>query len=338
MRALVYTEKRTLDVLDVPDQDVGAGDVAIRVAAAGICGSDVHGVASRSPRRTPPLIMGHELAGEVTAVGPGVPESLVGRLVAVNPQVPCGLCTPCRSGRENVCQDRGMIGGTRPGGFGEHVTVPLRCVHVMPEGTDPMLAVFAEPLATCVHAAALAGRTAPSSAVVFGAGTIGVLMAQMLRLIGTGWLAVSDVDAGRREHVAQVADVACAPDELEAVVGARGGLELTVDCAGTADTRYQSVRLLDTLGTAVWIGMHDQDSAVPAFEVVVREQRVQGSFAYTNPEFARAVELLVSGELRPAITSSVVSLEESGDAFRALLGGVPTGFLKSIVTPGGAAR
>lgn len=338
MRALVYTEKRTLDVLDVPLEDAGPGDVSIHVAAAGICGSDVHGVASRSPRRTPPLIMGHELAGEVTAVGAGVPESLVGRLVAVNPQVPCGLCAPCRSGRENVCQDRGMVGGTRPGGFGEQVTVPLRCVHVIPEGVDPMLAVFAEPLATCVHAATLAGVTAPSSAVVFGAGTIGVLMAQTLRLVGTGWIAVSDVDQGRRQHAATIADVACAPEELAGVVAARGGIELAVDAAGTSGTRRESVALLDTLGTAVWLGMHDQASEIPAFDMVVREQRVQGSFAYTNPEFARAVELLVSGELRPAVTSSVVSLEESGDAFRALLDGVPTGFLKSIIAPAGAAR
>ena len=101
--------------------------------------------------------------------------------------------------------------------------MPLRCVHVLPDGVDPMLAVFAEPLATCVHAAALAGRSAPSSAVVFGAGTIGVLMAQTLRLIGTGWIAVSDIDAGRRDHVASIADVACAPDELETAVADRGG-------------------------------------------------------------------------------------------------------------------
>jgi threonine dehydrogenase-like Zn-dependent dehydrogenase len=280
--------------------------------------------------------MGHELAGEVIAAGDGVPVSLIGRRVAVNPQVPCGLCTPCRSGRENVCQHRGMIGGTQPGGFGEQLTVPLRCLHVLPEGVDPMLGVFAEPLATCVHAAALAGRSAPSSAVVFGAGTIGVLMAQMLRVIGTGWIAVSDVDAGRREHVSAIADVACAPDELEAAVADHGGLELTVDAAGTSATRRDSVRLLDTLGTAVWIGMHDQDSAVPAFDMVVREQRVQGSFAYTNPEFARAVELLASRQLEPAITTSVVSLDESGDTFRSLLDGVPTGFLKAIVAPGAA--
>src|SRR6478609_7183284 len=116
MRALVYTLERTLDVLDVEAPVAADGEVLIRVERAGICGSDIQGVATRSPRRAPPLIMGHELVGEVvSAAGAG---ALVGRRVAVNPQVPCGVCLNCRSGSENVCQDRELVGGTRPGGFG----------------------------------------------------------------------------------------------------------------------------------------------------------------------------------------------------------------------------
>jgi 2-desacetyl-2-hydroxyethyl bacteriochlorophyllide A dehydrogenase len=332
MRALVYTEARTLEVLDVPAQPVAAGEVSLRVSAAGICGSDVHGVATRSPRRTPPLIMGHELTGEVVELGDGVPESLLGRQVAVNPQVPCGACTACRSGRENVCQDRALIGGTRPGGFGELVSVPARCLQAMPEGIDPNVAVLAEPLATCVHAVGLLGRAVPRTAVVFGAGTIGVLAAQTLRLIGTEWIAISDVDAGRREGAAGVADVAVPPDQLDGIVaGVGGGVEITVDAAGTSRARHDSLRLLEPLGTALWLGMHDQESAVPAFDVVVKEQRILGSFAYTNPEFARAVELLASGQLRPAVSSTVFSLDQSAAAFEELLTGSPTRFLKSII-------
>lgn len=338
MRALVYTEARTLEVQDVPAQPVAAGEVSLRVSAAGICGSDVHGVATRSPRRAPPLIMGHELTGEVVAVGSGVPPALVGRHVAVNPQIPCGVCSACRSGRENVCQDRELVGGTRPGGFGELVSVPARCLHVLPDGSDPNLAVLTEPLATCVHGVGLIGRVVPRSALVFGAGTIGVLAAQVLRLIGTEWIAVSDVDAGRREGVADVADIAVGPDQLDGVVEARpGGIEITVDAAGTAATRRDSLRLLQPLGTALWLGMHDQDSSIPAFDVVVREQRILGSFAYTNPEFARSVELLASGQIRPAVSSSIVPLDRSAAAFEALLAGGPTGVLKSIVAPGSLA-
>ena len=335
MRALVYTKARTLEVQEVPAREAAPGEVSLRVSAAGICGSDVQGVATRSPRRTPPLIMGHELTGEVVTVGRDVPTSLLGRHVAVNPQVPCGVCSACRSGRENVCQDRELVGGTRPGGFGELVAVPARSLHVLRDGLDPNVAVLAEPLATCVHAVGLIGRIAPRSAVVLGAGTIGVLAAQMLRLIGTEWIVVSDVDAGRREGVAAVADVTAAPDRLEAVVSDRpGGVEITVDAAGTSSTRRDSLRLLQPLGTALWLGMHDQDSPIPAFDVVVREQRILGSFAYTNPEFGRAVELLASGQIRPLIPSAVFPLAQSAAAFEALLAGTATGFLKSIVAPG----
>jgi (R,R)-butanediol dehydrogenase / meso-butanediol dehydrogenase / diacetyl reductase len=334
MRALVYTEDRTLEVLDVPVQAIGPGEVSLRVSAAGICGSDVHGVATRSPRRLPPLIMGHELTGEVVEVGEGVPEGLVGRQVAVNPQIPCGVCSACRSGCENICQDRELVGGTRPGGFGELVSVPAPCLHVLPDGLGLEVGVMAEPLATCVHGVGLIGRVAPRSAVVLGAGTIGVLAVQVLRLIGTEWIAVSDVDAGRRREVAGVADVVGRPDELDAVVKGRpGGLEIAVDAAGTSSTRRDSVRLLKPLGTALWFGMHDQDSPIPAFDLVVREQRILGSFAYTNPEFARAVELLASGQIRPAVSSSFVPLDESASAFEALLAGGPTASLKSIVAP-----
>ena len=89
--------------------------------------------------------MGHELVGEVVAAAAGS-EGFVGRRVAVNPQVPCGVCLSCRSGLENVCQDRELVGGTRPGGFGELVAVPVRCVHLVDEGLDPELAVLAEPV------------------------------------------------------------------------------------------------------------------------------------------------------------------------------------------------
>ncbi len=147
----------------------------MRVGAAGICGSDVHGVASRSPRRSPPLVMGHEFAGEVVETGDGVPPDLLGRQVAINPQMPCGRCTVCRSGHENVCQQREFVGGSRPGGFAELVAVPLRCVHVLPDDVDHARRVLAEPLATCVHAASLTGARCRARAVVFGAGTIGVL-------------------------------------------------------------------------------------------------------------------------------------------------------------------
>jgi threonine dehydrogenase-like Zn-dependent dehydrogenase len=333
MRTLLLIEDFSLTVTDAPTPKPGPREALLRVSAAGICGSDVQGVATRSPRRAPPLVMGHEFTGTVVAVGEGTSESLVGSSVAVNPQVPCGVCVVCRSGRENVCQDRELIGGSRPGGFGEFVAVPARCLHVLPPGLDPNLGVFAEPLATCIHAAGLFGRVAPRSALILGAGTIGVLAAQVMRLVGTTTIIVSDIDRDRRRAALEVADVVATPDEVGEAVAAIGGIDVSIDAAGSSSTRHASVELLQPLGTAVWLGMHDQESPVPAFEMVVREQRVQGSFAYTNPEFARAVDVLASGQIRPAVSTRSFGLDQGPDAFAQLLAATPTDHLKSIIDP-----
>lgn len=282
MHALLYLPSYDLEVREVGRPIAGADEVVVRVEAAGICGSDLHGVASRSSRREPPLIMGHELCGEVVAAGGPSGELLVGTRVAVNPQVPCGDCLACRSGRENVCVRRDLIGGTRPGGFAELVTVPLRCVHPVSGHLAPDVAVFCEPLATCVHALSFVSDSFVEVAVVLGAGTIGILTAQLLRLAGTHSIVVSEVDAGRRRSAGTVADAVVTPAELyDTVLELTGGLgaSLSVDAVGTDGTRHESLRVLQPSGMALWLGMHEQAATIPAFDLVAREQRVQGSFA-----------------------------------------------------------
>ena len=337
MRALLYLPSYDLEVREVPRSLPREDEVTVRVEAAGICGSDVHGVLSKSPRRLPPLIMGHELSGEVVAAGGAAGEHLLGARVAVNPQVPCADCWACRSGRENVCARRGLIGGTRSGGFAEFVTVPVRCVHPIAAHLAPEVAVFCEPLATCVHALRLVPDSFVEAAVVLGAGTIGVLAAQLLRLAGARVIVVSEVEEGRRRSLDGVADAVVGPDELPAAVLelTRGsGASLSIDAVGTNDTRHTSISVLQPAGVAVWLGMHEHDAAIPAFDLVVREQRVQGSFAYTNPEFGRALGLLESGRVDPGVSRQSFPLGESGDVFRQLLQGSSTQFLKAIVCPG----
>jgi 2-desacetyl-2-hydroxyethyl bacteriochlorophyllide A dehydrogenase len=336
MQALLYLPSYELEVREVACPRPDADEVLVRVEAAGICGSDLHGVSSRSPRRAPPLIMGHELTGEVVATGGGAGEHLVGTRVAVNPQIPCGECRSCRSGRENVCPRREFIGGTRSGGFAELVSVPLRCIHPVSDDVPANVAVFCEPLATCVHALRLVPDGFPEVAVVLGAGTIGVLAAQLLRLTGTRVIVVSEGDDGRRRSAASNGDVVVAPDDLhDAVMDATGGLGagVSIDAVGSDSTRRESIRLLEPGGTTVWLGMHEQGATIGAFDLVVREQRVQGSFAYTNPEFGRALGLLEAGRIDPAVSRRAIPLEESADVFRHLLAGPSDEFLKAIVRP-----
>jgi 2-desacetyl-2-hydroxyethyl bacteriochlorophyllide A dehydrogenase len=336
MQALLYLPSYELEIREVPSPRPAADEVLVRVEAAGICGSDLQGVASRSPRRTPPLIMGHELTGEVVAAGDSGGEALIGTRVAVNPQVPCGNCHSCRSGRENVCTRRQLIGGTRPGGFAELVSVPVRCVHPLSRDLPADVAVFCEPLATCVHALRVAPNGFAEVAVVLGAGTIGFLAVEVLRAAGAHVIAVSEVDEGRRERAATRTTAAVAPDELYDTVmhltGGRG-VSTSIDAVGSDSTRRESIRVLEPGGTAVWLGMHEQDSTIPAFELVVGEQRVQGSFAYTNPEFGQAVALLERGLISSTLSRRSVPLKESDDAFRGLLSAPADEFLKTIVRP-----
>lgn len=336
MQALLYTASFDLEVRAVAAPQPSEQEVVVRVEAAGICGSDLHGVAARSPRRAPPLIMGHELCGEVVAAGGSTGEPFIGNRVAVNPQVPCGECLVCRSGQENICARRELIGGTRPGGFAEFVSVPVRCLHPVSPDLAADVAVFCEPLATCVHALRLVPDSFSETAVVLGAGTIGVLAAQALRAAGTRVIVVSEVDEARRRSVAGIADAVVAPAEVcDFVTDLTGGsgVSLSLDAVGSDGTRRDSVRVLQPGGIALWLGMHEQGAAIPAFDLVVREQRVQGSFAYTNPEFGRALGMLESGLVVPGVSQESFPLEQSGEVFTRLLGGTPERFLKAIVSP-----
>jgi threonine dehydrogenase-like Zn-dependent dehydrogenase len=336
MQALLYTESYEFEVRELDDPAPATDEVVLAVAGAGICASDVDGVAARSPRRSPPLVMGHELTGEVVTAGGSTGEHLVGARVAVNPQVTCGDCMWCRSGAENICARRGLIGGTRPGGFAQFVSVPMRCLHPLPAEAPSEAAIFSEPLATCVHALALAGASFAGTAVVLGGGTIGVLAAQLLRTGGARRVIVSEPVADRWEVVGPVADAVVLPEDLSGVVAElTGGIgaDLSLDAVGTIGSRPDSVRVLRPGGCAVWLGMHAQEASIPAFDMVVGERRVIGSFAYTNAEFATALGLLESGLLTPAVSHQAVSLSDSPAVFERLLDGAVDGVLKQIIRP-----
>jgi threonine dehydrogenase-like Zn-dependent dehydrogenase len=256
--------------------------------------------------------------------------------VAVNPQVPCGACLVCRSGRENVCAYRELIGGTRAGGFAEHVSVPIGCVHELSDDLRLDAAVLAEPLATCVHGLRLVASVLPSTVIVLGAGPIGLLAAQVARRAGAHRLVVSEADPERRRWAAGVADVVASPGGLGDVVSELtndGGADLVIDAVGLDATRADSIRLLSRAGVALWLGMHDQAATLPAFDLVVHEQRIQGSFAYTNGDFARAVELLERDAAAFAVPITSCPLEDGPGVFERLLEGRSEGMLKAVLAP-----
>jgi (R,R)-butanediol dehydrogenase / meso-butanediol dehydrogenase / diacetyl reductase len=223
MRVLAWDGPGRSHVAPVPDPRPGPDEVIVRTAAAGICGSEIEGYLARQANRTPPLVMGHELAGKVIALGERADRSWADRTVAVNPVISCRTCRFCLSGARNLCRRKGLIGIARPGGFAEMVAVPAANLTGLPDSTDARLGAFVEPLANGVHAARLAidgnhgadppGSLAsqpPSSAPARSA----CAAAQALRLSGAGPVDVVEPDE-RRRSIAARADH---PDLCEARV------------------------------------------------------------------------------------------------------------------------
>ena len=283
--------------------------------------------------------MGHELTGEVVAAGGRAGAPLVGRRVVVNPQVTCGDCLWCRSGHENVCGHPSTSSdGTRPGGFAELVAVPVRCIHLVTGDAAADVIVFAEPLATCIHALSLIpDEVSPRRRSCSARDDRHARRAAPAH----GGRPPDHRERARRrtprEHRAARRPRSCRPPRCCATVlelTGGTGADLSLDAVGTAGSRPElAARAARRDGSALWLGMHAQEATVPAFDMRVREQRAIGSFAYTNAEFGQALGLLESGLLVPAVSRRSVPLAESHVAFRRLVDGAADSVLKQVARP-----
>lgn len=317
------------------------GWVLVRPEAAGICGSEVEGYVGRQPNRRPPLVMGHELAGVVVEVGPGADPAWLGRRAAVNPIVSCRACPLCAAGQRNLCPRRRLIGVHDPGGFAELVAAPQANLLPLPDGVGPQAGALVEPLANGVHSAglALAGRPIAGTGAVVGAGAIGLLALQAARSASPSRLHTLEPDARRRSQAAALgADAAHAsPEELlQALRGESGGLgaDFVIDAVGRESTRRLAVEAVRPGGRVVLLGLHDDATSLGAHDLVRREVLVTGSYAYTDEEFGRALELLASGRAGVGELPAVQPLESTPALFARLAEG-PAAEVKLFVAPGG---
>jgi 2-desacetyl-2-hydroxyethyl bacteriochlorophyllide A dehydrogenase len=318
-----------MSVEEVDEPRPGLGEVLVTPEAVGICGSEVEGYLGRMPNRIPPLVMGHEFAGTVLPIGgPGAMWS--GRRVTVNPLLSCRGCARCRAGERNLCLERRLIGVHVPGGFAECVAVPTANLVPTPDGLDARTGALAEPLANAVHAIALAHRlVAAERAAVLGAGTIGVLVLQAARMAGIAEVRIVEPHAARRAAALAAGAAVASADTSE--LAREPALDLVIDAAGTAATRRAALDIVRPGGAVVLLGLHEDETALP-FHRVVRDQVVlQGSFAYTDADFASAVELLVSGRVNLGDLSAARPLEAGPDAFASLAAG-PTAELRTFLS------
>jgi L-iditol 2-dehydrogenase len=304
LKALVYPRFDHLELQTVPEPVAGAGEVLIRVEACGICGSELTSFAHRSPRRPPPLVMGHEFAGTISDLGAGVAGLARGQRVMVNSLVHCGECDMCRRGSTHLCRGRQVFGMHRPGAFAEYVAVPASIVFPLPESVSALQGALVEPLANAVHVLALASKEAIQTVLIVGAGTIGLMCLQAARAVGNVQVAMMETHPRRRE-IAEELGALCVVDPreragadlVEELTGGTG-FDLAIDAVGVPAARTDAIRAVRPGGEAVWIGLHEDETPLNAFDVILPERRVQGSYAATDADIRASIRLFAEGKIQ----------------------------------------
>ena len=322
MRALLYPAFDALEFRsDLPEPVAGPGEVLIEVGACGVCGSELGGFASRSPRRKPPIVMGHEFAGTVAALGPGVEGLEIGRRVMVNALVHCGECDLCRRDLTHLCRKRQVFGMHREGAFCERVNVPARVVYPLPENVSMVQGAMVEPLGNGVHVVDLAKGNSLETVLVCGAGTIGLMCFLAARAAGAMRVALSDTNDGRLQVARDLgADltVNVRNEDLQSAIQdwtGGTGVELAVDAVGAESTRRDVIQAVRPGGDAVWIGLHHDEVRINTFDVVLPEKRVIGSYAAADKDIRRAIQLFSEGKIPIDSWTQIFPLEEGAEVF-----------------------
>ncbi len=345
MKALLLSSYNHLEIVDSPVPSPGPHEVLIRVAACGICGSDVHGYDGSSGRRIPPIVMGHEAAGTIAAQGREVRELFTNDRVTFDSTVSCGACEYCKRGEINLCHRREVLGVSctdyrRAGAFAEYVVVPARIVYRLPASISFPEAALLEAVAVAVHAVSLAKDVPNRTVLVIGAGTIGLLCLQAIRVAGASRIFISDIDESRLA-VAKVfgADERLSPGVRFAKAISEltdgEGVDLVVEAVGRNDTVRTAVDSVRKGGTILLVGNITPEVELPLQKIVTRQIRLQGSCA-SSGEYPRCIDLMASGAInvKPLI-SAVAPLEQGALWFKRLHAREP-GLTKVVLTPGGA--
>ncbi|MDY7089761.1 MAG: alcohol dehydrogenase catalytic domain-containing protein [Actinomycetota bacterium] len=300
----------------------GPGEVLVRTAVAGICGSDTHALAGLHPFIELPYAPGHEVCGTIEAAGPGVTGLGVGQRVTLEPFLPCWECKQCLAGRQNICERLRFFGCAHDqGGMADLFTVDQRRLHVIPAGLSWERAAFIEPLSTPVHAVGLAEGVRGKAVAILGAGTIGILTLQVARAYGARRVVVTARSAASRERALEFgADAAidalspkCA-DEVRAALGESA--DVVFDCVAEQSTTEQALAMAMKGGTVVVVGVPPAGVQVPLPLIQDAQLRIQGSATYLPADFAESMRLLGSGEVDVSrIVTATHSLDEAAAGF-----------------------
>lgn len=305
MRAANLTGPRTVEIREAQNPSPDSDELLIEIEACGVCATDLH-MYRGSLTTDYPVVPGHESVGVVVDAGTDVDGYSPGDRVAINPSVPCNRCRACKAGRENLCRDLTSIGGaarhTVDGAFAEYVRVPAGNVERIGD-TDARTAAFAEPIGCCLNGVDRLDLAGGETAVVVGAGAIGLLFVQLLALRGAGRIVVSEpIEERRSAALTAGADHAVDPTETDlarAVSELVGDVDVAVEAVGLPQTIEQAHGLTGPGGRTLVFGVPPEEATVEIspFEVFYEERDLVGSYSLTPDTFARAVTLLRNGRI-----------------------------------------
>lgn len=290
MKALVYTRPEEVQVQELPEPELAAGEVVLKIEAVGICGSDLHAWHGHDPRRKPGLVLGHEFVGTVERSS--LAGYALGRRYTGNPLITCGVCEYCVQGRNNLCSNRTMVGMTRPGAFAQYMSIPATSLIEIPQDMSIEAAALTEPAATAWHAINLTIRALmrpihECRVLVLGGGAIGMLSALLLRHLGVRQAVVAEINTQRREAVARHAG-SLSVNPLNTPIE-EGSFDFVIDAVGAKATRTQAIAAVKPGGVVMHVGLQDWASEIDMRKLTLAEITLLGTYTYTTADLRATV-------------------------------------------------
>ncbi len=335
--AVFYGQNLPLKVEEVPKPEINAEEILVKVAACGLCHTDLHYIDHGVPTfKKPPLILGHEISGVVEEAGANVSNFKVGDRVLLPAVMGCGVCENCRAGRENICNSMVMPGNDVDGGFAEYVKAPAKDCFKMPDEIPLQEGcVIADAVTTPYHAVKNRGKVQPGDqVVVFGCGGIGLNLVQVANAAGGSVIAI-DINQKKLDKALELGAVAVinageVPDVAKAVRKmTNGGADIAFECIGNPKTQETAFKCAKNGGRLVIVGYTEHPMALNVARVQYREMEVIGSLGCRSVDYPRAIEMVRSGKLAlMPLISKRFSLEQinegldylrSGDGFRSIV-------------------
>lgn len=327
-----------MEIRDADDVAPKPDEVKLKVAACGICGSELESYKNKSPRRPPPLVMGHEFCGTIAEVGADVTDWKVGAKVVSNSLVPCGKCVRCKRGDTHLCADRQIFGMHRPGAFAEYVNVPARCLITWPENVPAEAAALAEPMANGIHVVRVSKHLPAGIVLVIGAGPIGLFCQQALQVLRGSKVYVADLSPERLAVAKKLGAVRVINPREEDVakvmleVTGGEGADLSVDAVGASITKKTSIEAIRPGGGSVWIGLHENEMSLDSYGLTLPEKQIIGSYAASIEELQHALDLMSEGKVDAHSWVQRFSLDDGVEAFGRMLAAKGND-IKAVICP-----